>query len=138
MKRIISLPLIALLIMTIAVSCDKDDNNNTIGTTMQQGKWKITLFSESGVNQTSNFTNYEFTFSSGGTVTATKAGLDVNGTWSSNNDDSREKLIMTFGVNPLDELSEDWHVLEESSTKVRLEHVSGGGGGTDLLTFEKL
>jgi hypothetical protein len=38
---------------------------------------------------------------------------------------------------PFDELNDDWHIIEETSTKIRLQDVSGGSGGTDLLTFEK-
>ena len=35
------------------------------------------------------------------------------------------------------ELSEDWDIISHSATKIELKHVSGGNGGTDLLTFEK-
>jgi hypothetical protein len=35
------------------------------------------------------------------------------------------------------EISDDWEVIENTSTKIRLQDVSGGNGGTDLLTFEK-
>lgn len=35
------------------------------------------------------------------------------------------------------ELSEDWDIISHSATKIELIHISGGNGGTDLLTFEK-
>lgn len=35
------------------------------------------------------------------------------------------------------ELSEDWNIVSYSANKIELIHVSGGNGGTDLLTFEK-
>lgn len=35
------------------------------------------------------------------------------------------------------ELSEDWNIISYSSNKIELIHISGGNGGTDLLTFEK-
>ena len=35
------------------------------------------------------------------------------------------------------ELSEDWNIISYSANKIDLIHVSGGNGGTDLLTFEK-
>lgn len=44
-----------------------------------------------------------------------------------------------FFASPADfnELSEDWDIITNSSTKIELMHESGGNGGTDLLTFEK-
>ena len=44
-----------------------------------------------------------------------------------------------FFASPVDfsELSEDWDIITNSSSKIELIHVSGGNGGTDLLTFEK-
>ena len=44
-----------------------------------------------------------------------------------------------FFASPADfaELSEDWDIISHSATKIELKHVSGGNGGTDLLTFEK-
>ena len=35
------------------------------------------------------------------------------------------------------ELSEDWDIISHTASKIELIHVSGGNGGTDLLTFEK-
>lgn len=44
-----------------------------------------------------------------------------------------------FFSSPADfaELSEDWDIISHSTSKIELKHVSGGNGGTDLLTFEK-
>lgn len=44
-----------------------------------------------------------------------------------------------FFASPADfaELSEDWDIISHSASKIELKHVSGGDGGTDLLTFEK-
>ena len=35
------------------------------------------------------------------------------------------------------DLSDDWDIVERTDTKIRLQDVSGGNGGTDYLTFEK-
>ncbi len=44
-----------------------------------------------------------------------------------------------FFASPADfaELSDDWEIISHSATKIELRDVSGGNGGTDLLTFEK-
>jgi hypothetical protein len=56
------------------------------------------------------------------------------------NDDSLDDLDFTISFASPDnftELSEDWKVLSRTDSKIELKHVSGGNGGTDLLTFEK-
>lgn len=136
--------LFILLILVSFSSCKKDDNsssNNTatvLNSTITQGGWRVTSYIDSGNNETSHYTGYAFTFQSGGVVTATKSGSTVNGTWSSGNDDSTLKLVLNFGtIDPFRELNDDWHVVQQTSTMIKLEDVSGGNGGIDYLTFEK-
>jgi hypothetical protein len=140
MKTLSKILVIAGLFMMAFASCKKDDNSSSPSSNMvTQGQWKVTLFSENGVVETSKFFNYVFTFSSNGTVSAVRSGSTVNGSWSNGNDDSQKKLNMNF-ASPADftEISDDWHILQETSSKIQLEDVSGGNGGTDLLTFEKI
>ena len=94
---------------------------------------------DNGNDETPHFSGYEFIFSPGGSATASNGSNTVSGTWMTGTDDSQSKLILDFGsTSPFDELNEDWHVLEETSTMIRCEHISGGNGGTDYLTFEKI
>ena len=140
MKTLSKLLVIAGLFMMAFASCKKDDNSSSPSSTVvTQGQWKVTLFSENGVVETSKFSNYVFTFNTNGTVSAVRSGSTVNGSWSDGNDDSQHKLILNF-ASPADftEISDDWHIRQESSSKIELEDVSGGNGGTDLLTFEKI
>jgi len=138
---------VALLIFISSVfftRCKKDDNSSStspdvLNSNVQQGKWKITLFNDSGNDETNHFSGYEFQFNAGGIATAVNGGSTVNGTWVSGTDDSQLKLYLDFGITAnFDELNDDWHVTEQSSSIIKLEDVSGGGGGTDLLTFEKI
>jgi hypothetical protein len=41
-------------------------------------------------------------------------------------------------TNNFEDLNEDWHIVSQSSTRIELIHVSGGNGGTDTLTFERI
>jgi len=98
----------------------------------------VTSYIDIGNDETNDYTNYEFQFYSNGTVTATKTGSTINGTWSSGNDDSRQKLYLTFSTSPLNELDADWHILSQSMLQIILEDISGCNGGIENMTFEKI
>lgn len=140
MKTYTIIPAITMLIIVLVTSCKKDDKSLSPGATnsIQQGQWKITSYIDSGNNETSHYTGYTFVFASGGVVTATNQGSTVNGNWSSGTDDSQLKLYLTFTATPFSELNDDWHIVQQTSSLIQLEDVSGGNGGTDYLTFEKL
>jgi hypothetical protein len=144
MKRIINSIILLTVLATTISSCQKDDNSMSssiaaLNTAAQQGKWKVTFYNENGVDETSHYIGYEFQFSSNGTVLVTKNATNVNGTWSAGSDDSHLKLVLNFGTaNPFQELNDDWHVTEQSASIIKLQDVSGGNGGTDYLTFEKI
>jgi hypothetical protein len=139
------------------VSCSSDDDHHDsnsaetatqISNNVTSGTWRITTFSENGTDQTTTFANYNFAF--GTTTLSATDGTNTNsGMWTviydnssngSNDDNSQNPLTFTIHFeNPpsFAELSEDWKVLEHTSTKLRLQHTSGGDGSVDLLTFEK-
>lgn len=141
MKTGMYLYIVIFAFATSLGSCKKDDSGSSpaVSGIVTQGSWRVTLYSDNGNNETSKFTGYNFTFSSSGVVTAVKSGSTVSGTWSGSNDDSQNKLNLFFTSPPdFEEISDDWHILQKSSSKIELEDVSGGNGGTDLLTFEKI
>ncbi|MBL0049806.1 MAG: hypothetical protein IPP32_17125 [Bacteroidetes bacterium] len=144
MKKIIRLSFLAILASITLFSCKKDDNSNSGATAnvtnqvIQSGKWAVTFFSEDGVDHTNYFSNYLFEFSNSGVVSATKNTNTVSGTWQTGTDDSQVKFILLFNsISPFEDIEEDWHVLEQSSSQLKLEHISGGNGGTKYLTFAK-
>ena len=133
-------------------SSDDDDggsNNNQnqqqLISVAQSGNWIITYFYDTDSDETNDFNGYSFTFASSGVLTATNGANTVTGTWSvtnsSSNDDSSDDLDFNISfASPADfsELTDDWDIITYSSTKIELIDVSGGNGGTDYLTFEKL
>lgn len=150
------LMLLSFSLMSSTCSSDDDDgspNNNSlqiaeIENTAESGTWRITSFIDSGQDETSDFTGYEFAFNSNGTLVATNGSNTLNGTWSvtddSSNDDSSSDDDIDFNIffpvpesNNFEDLNDDWDIVSTSSTKIELIDVSGGNGDTDLLTFEK-
>ena len=132
------------LLFSLLISCSRsDDSSSSISTTavtntVVSGTWRITYYWDTDHEETSNYNNYSFTFASGGAITASKTGSTVTGSWNTMLDDSKTKLVLSFSI-PASfvELSDDWHVIERTDSKIRLQDVSGGNGGTDYLTFEK-
>ncbi|MBL7887733.1 MAG: hypothetical protein JNJ52_13365 [Flavobacterium sp.] len=154
MKTLKLIPILAMLFMlNVASMCSSDDDNSNstsqdptpVINTANQGTWRITFFEDSGNNETSHFTGYNFTFGTSGILSATNGTNTYNGTWSVTSDNSGDDspsndldFNMAFS-SPADftDLTEDWNIISYTATKIQLVHVSGGNGGTDYVTFEK-
>lgn len=150
-KKLIFAALAGVLFFTTACSSDDSSNSspNTIiqevVSTVSSGTWRITSYVDSGTIKTNNFTNYNFTFGASNVLTATNGTNTYQGIWSVMHDDSNDdnpgsdidfNIAFTTPATFVD-LTDDWDILERTSTKIRLVDVSGGNGGTDYLTFEK-
>lgn len=145
-----TLLMLSFSLMSSTCSSNDDDgqdpNNNSVviaevTATVQTGTWRITNFVDSGTDETNDFTGYNFTFNTNGTLAANNGSTTVNGTWSITNDDDNSSDDIDFNIafaSPADfvELTEDWHIESRTSTRIVLIHISGGNGGTDNLTFE--
>ena len=146
MKKTITFLSILFLLNLVACTDDAPDSTSQdeVVSTATSGTWNITYFYDTDKEETANFTGYTFTFGASNALTATKGTTTLTGTWSvsdsNSNDDSKDDLHFNIAFStPADfeELSDDWDILEYTSTKIKLVDVSGGNGGTDYLTFEK-
>lgn len=154
MKKLTLIPLLSLIFMlNVASMCsDDDDTTNTadptpVINTVNQGTWRITLYEDSGVDETTNYSNYIFTFGANNVLTAANTNT-YTGSWSVTSDDINDdspsedldfNILFTSPspVSFVDDLSDDWDIVSYTATKIELVDVSGGNGGTDYLTFEK-
>lgn len=142
-----SMLLVALTISFAA--CTNDSSNDltpiVVENNVKSGQWRITSFIDSGNDETNHFTGYTFTFADNGSLTATNGANTYTGNWSitdsNSNDDSPDDIDFNISFSAPDdfeELSEDWDIVSQSSSRIELRHVSGGNGGTDNLVFEKI
>ena len=144
--------LACIFMLNTASMCSSDDDNapasnpTPVINTVTQGTWRITNYFDTDSNETSNFTGYNFTFGANNVLTATNGTNTYNGTWSvvsdNSSDDDNPDSDLDFNIgfsNPANfaDLTDDWDIVSRSDTKIELIDVSGGNGGTDLLTFEK-
>lgn len=143
--------LILLLLSFGIISCSDNEESNPEWPPKQQiedfmisGSWRITKFVDSGKDETNHFTGYDFVFNENGVLDSSNGTNTYSGTWSitdsNSNDDSPDDLdfnILFNLTNDFEDLNDDWDILSVSASKIELVDVSGGNGGTDLLTFEK-
>lgn len=139
----------SIFLIFLMISCsDTNENFNSIKDEiegdMKSGTWKITKFIDSGKNETSDYNGYTFSFDSNDILIANKDSMIFTGSWnissSNSNDDDLDDLDFNISFSSpdvLEEITEDWSIITNSSKKIELIHISGGNGGTDLLTFEK-
>src|SRR6187399_211102 len=143
MQKLASLVILFLSLVHFS-SCTDDDSikPTDVSNTLVTGAWKVSHFSENEDDETGSFSDYEFIFTApdtvdpySGLVEASNGTSDVVGSWETGTSDKAATLTLDFGITPFDELNENWKVTERTDTQIKLEHVSGGNGGTDRLTF---
>lgn len=137
-------------------SCEKDNDDSdvtmmdvvAIKSVVSSGEWRITYYFDTDKDETQDYTGFVFSFNSDGGLEATNGDVSHSGVWSvtnsdNSNDDNSDGNDVHFNIlyaapEKFEELSEDWHIITYSDTKIELIDVSGGNGGTDYLTFEKI
>ncbi|MGB6268722.1 MAG: hypothetical protein WBF67_06875 [Olleya sp.] len=101
------------------------------------GDWYVTYYFDD-TDETANYSDYVFNFASDGTATATSTNGTTNGNWfTSAGDETDLELNINFGTTiPLDELADDWDVLQVTTDIITLKDISDNGD-VEYLTFER-
>lgn len=115
----------AVLFLLAFSSCKKSSDDNSAGPDPQLGgsKWVVTYFWDKDKEESSNFSGYSFEFKNDGAFVAyAPGGSTVTGTWNTHFDDSKDKLLIVLaGTKPLDDLNQDWVILEKTDTVMKLK-----------------
>lgn len=130
-----------LVLSFVLAACDDDDNTTATSSTDPQPVLvaltnatglRISLLTDDGEDETSDFDSYLFVFQTNDTVTATNSTETVNGTYSLFTDDGRLELRIAFPNTPgFSELNDDWYFISIDQTTIRFDD-SG-----DVLEFEQ-
>lgn len=130
MKTTAKIMLIVLSISLFSCSKSSDDNvtpSNTNKTEQVTGNWTVTYYLDSGKNETSDFSGYNFAFNAGGILLAVNGSSTYTGSWrigdsSSDDDSSSNKLvIMISGSKAMDDLQHDWLITKLNDTEIWLK-----------------
>jgi hypothetical protein len=119
-------------------NCDDDGSGNSLQDILATGIWFVASYTEDADNQTANYAGYQINFNFSGSVLANNESNTNYGSWEVLNSDTQ--MMLDFGTDApfLEFNDDDWNVLSISSTQVIIQDISGGGGGTDTLTLQKL
>jgi len=121
-----------------ASGCNGTGNAQELTDIMEAGSWSVASYIDSGDDETADYNGYTLTFNMAGTASATNGTNTFNGTWSITGSTDLD-FNMDFGPDePFEEFNDDWDVLNYTASRVELQDISGGGGGTDTLVFEKI
>lgn len=133
--------LIIILSLVIGFSaCTNSSDNNPSGDDISnvvtgQSDWKVSYYWDKDKDETNNFAGYTFHFKSNGVLEATRNSATTTGTWQVDN--SSNKLIIQLGAtSPLDDLNDDWIILEKTDKTIKLK--DDNTDHTELLNFSAL
>jgi hypothetical protein len=134
-RQFANVSLISCILIVSACHKTDDSTGSTNNQNVTSGVWHITLFKDSGNDETADFSGYTFAFNSNGSLDAVKSGSSKTGTWSSGS-----KFIIDLGAKgdtnkPLGELTDDWHIISITADEIKLGDDNPASG--ELLTFSK-
>lgn len=121
-----------LFALTISLySCSKSNDNNmtpssTNKTEQVTGNWKVMYYLDSGKDETSDFSGYNFAFNNGDVLMAVNGSTTFNGTWrignnTSGDDSSSNRLVITInGDKAMDKLQHDWLIIKITDKEIWL------------------
>ena len=137
MKTFLFLPAFAIII----ASCSKNDTTSDPAADLAaktqmviQSDWIVTQLTDSGIDETANFSGYKFKFNTDGTFVAMLSGTTFNGTWvleqgktspddqgNLTSDDKLNKLTINIPGNKLmDKLNHKWVADKITATEIWL------------------
>lgn len=119
MKNLLFYCLPAFVLFAACHKSSDDDSNNPSSGNTPSGKWAVHYYWDKDKDETSDFSGYSFEFQSNGTfVAGIPGGSTVNGSWSTS---SSKLTISITGNDKLDNLSDDWLIIEQTDNLIKLK-----------------
>jgi|AntRauMFilla1563_2_1112583.scaffolds.fasta_scaffold00345_10 hypothetical protein len=120
--------LFAIILLLPFISCIEDDNaaenitdTNSFLEATQNERWVISKFVEEGRDLTTNYLGSTFLFAEERKLTVENGSEFSQGSWRIERDENISELYLQFVNNRLlEELNEDWEIVEFSSSRISL------------------
>ena len=152
MKTFLILPVLAILLASCSNSDTTSDPVADLSTKTNmvvQSDWVVTQYTDSGKDETTDYSGYKFKFNTDGTFVAVSSAATFNGTWnlapgsnspddSGNNstDDKLNKLTISItGNKQMDHLSHKWLADKITATEIWLR--DDNVASNEILRFGK-
>jgi len=141
---------LVLFFSLVLCSCSNDDDFSAthpnvvpISSNDVVGTWRISLYEDSGVNETADFSGFIFDFKADKKLNVTYDNILTVGAWKINPGNSTGELYeleinIPTDKKPLEELNDDWDVNFKSNSTIELFEISGGDGHLEKLNFTRL
>lgn len=134
------------LVFSLAACHNSSDDDNSITpnggsnpTVITQGgdDWKVTYYFDKDKVETSDFAGYTFQFNADGNFQSSGSST-ATGTWKVTDDDGSQRMVISSGSasKPLTNLSDDWILVNMSSSKIELK--DDNSEHLEELHFEKI
>ena len=104
---------------------------------LNSGSWYVSYFYRDGNEDTSYYNGNNFNFNPNCTCTAIKNDITTNEDWDLYDESSYQRFDLHYDGDALDEMEEDWKVLEFMAAIIRLKHESNDGNETHHLNLSK-
>ncbi len=117
-----TLALLTLMALNACTNSNDDNlpNSNVTNQLTTSGDWKVSYYWDKDKDETNDFSGYSFLFKDNGVLEALKNGVVSTGTWQVNS--SSNKLIIFMGAtNPLENLNDDWIIVEKTNSVIKLK-----------------
>ncbi|NBU80317.1 MAG: hypothetical protein EBS55_01550 [Flavobacteriaceae bacterium] len=127
-----------LAIENVIADCETSSSGNLVLLdVLTSGSWHVSYFYGDGNEYTSYYDGYNFIFNPIGTSTAIKNGITTYGDWDLHDENDYQIFELHFNGDALEEMEEEWKVLEFTATSIRLKHESDGVNDNHYLNLSK-
>lgn len=127
MRKLVFKAVVALVVAVLFAGCTKEEVDKTLIDHLKDNTWYVSYYLDSGKDETSNFSGYNLEFTDQMLINARKGGTSSSGNWFLADNSSKLVILMSNVTNYLENLSNEWVVIERTNDVLKLKDDSADG-----------